>query len=256
MPDEMTCADCVGQLTHHQTGVLAEPIRTVVDEHLAGCPDCAAFAEQLIATDTLLQSVPRPVSRSGLAPGDHAPAVLSALQQLADSLDRARADDLVQDVLTEALAVGEDLDLEILTRALVDRVLADGADERQVSAFAVADRTQQLDVDADTPDLFYPQFYLDGPDLGRFITSPNIWGGDNQLLGPEDDLVTAELLDQVNEALDKLPPPAGPLAQLVLLDGMPITAAAAAMRLSPHEAASALHLARIRLRAAVATTLS
>jgi hypothetical protein len=53
--------------------------------------------------------------------------VLSSLRKLAGSLDRERADDLVQDVLAEALAAGEELDLEVLARTMTDRALADRA---------------------------------------------------------------------------------------------------------------------------------
>ena len=72
----MTCADCVGQLTHHHTGVLAAPARRAADEHLAGCPDCAAFAGQLLATDTLLRREPRAARLSGLCPCGPTPSLL------------------------------------------------------------------------------------------------------------------------------------------------------------------------------------
>jgi DNA-directed RNA polymerase specialized sigma24 family protein len=246
-------------LTDYQTGRLAEPDRTVIDEHLSDCPDCRRFAAQLMATEALLKQSPRPVPSSGDRLPRHAGIQdsFSALRQLAESLDSKRADDLVQDVVTEALAAGGDLDLKSLARKLTDRALADHApQERGTDDFATGDLSQRFDVDADTPELFYPEFYVDGPDLGRFVDAPNQWGANHVHLGPEADLLTADLLQQVDQAVSRLTPPRGQVAQLVLLDGLSIDDAAEVLRLSPDVAARALHEVRVHLRGVVAATFA
>lgn len=254
----MKCAQCVDHLTHRQTGLLADSDGAAIDEHLEQCVDCRRFNGQLVETDSLLELLPRPTPRTGkvAVPSDaEAEAVLVALQQVADSLDRSRADDLVQDVLAEALASGDKLDLNALTQSLIDRVLADGSPvSRGIDDFSTADRSQQLDPDADTSKLFYPEFYVEGPDLGGFVDAPNQWGGDVRLT-PEADLITGDLVQEVDDALAALKLPIGQIARLVLIDGMSIGSAAAAFRISPHEAAYALHTARVHLRGVVANSL-
>jgi DNA-directed RNA polymerase specialized sigma24 family protein len=259
MPPVVTCAECVDRLTDYQAGRLGEPDRAVIDEHLSDCPDCRRFAAQLMATDGLLKHSPRPApSSDDRLPRDAGiQTSLSALRQLAESLDSKRADDLVQDVVTEAWAAGEDLDLKSLARTLTDRALADHAPlERGIDDFATGDLSERYDADADTPELFYPEFYVDGPDLGRFVDAPNQWGANHVHLGPEADLLTADLLQQVDEAVSRLTPPRGQVAQLVLLDGLSIDAAAEVLRLSPDATARALHEVRVHLRGVVAATFA
>ena len=259
MPPVVTCAECVDRLTDHQAGRLAEPDRAVIDEHLSDCPDCRRFAAQLTATEEMLEHSARPVpsSSAGLPRDAGLQAALSALRQLAESLDSKRADDLVQDVVTEAWSAGHDLDLKSLARTLTDRALADHAPlERGIRDFATGDPSQRLDVDADTPELFYPEFYVDGPDLGRFVDAPNQWGAGHAHLGPEADLLTADLLHQIDDAVGTLTPPHGQVAQLVLLDGLSIGDAADVLRLSSDATARALHQVRVHLRGVVATTFA
>ena len=43
----MTCHELYGRLTEYTEGVLERPGRAAVDEHVAGCPACAALLEDL-----------------------------------------------------------------------------------------------------------------------------------------------------------------------------------------------------------------
>nr|WP_221383183.1 hypothetical protein [Actinoplanes polyasparticus] len=256
------CADCIAQLTHLHVDVLDPKNRTTVLEHLALCPDCSTFAGQLQDADALLQFRSRDIPRAkvdGLPPTDEVKEAVSALQEIAASLDAENADDLVQDVLSDALAAGDSFELAALTRSLIDRVDASGAPPvRTVTAPGGIADPQSLDVDADadTPELFYPAFYTDGPDIGRFVEAPNQWGGDDRRLGPESDLITAELLDEVDDALDRLPRPAAQVGRLVLIDGFSVEAAAGALRLPVDDTAAALHRARVHLRGVVDSALA
>ena len=46
----MTCREVVELLTDYLEGVLPEPTRARVDEHLATCPDCTTYLDQLRTT--------------------------------------------------------------------------------------------------------------------------------------------------------------------------------------------------------------
>jgi hypothetical protein len=52
MPDaiDLACVDCTAGLAAFRTGLLLEEDRSVVDEHLAGCPNCPLFSDQVDAT--------------------------------------------------------------------------------------------------------------------------------------------------------------------------------------------------------------
>ena len=54
----MSCAEAQPYLSAYADGELAEPLRSQVARHLAGCAECAARVESYRATDALLASLP------------------------------------------------------------------------------------------------------------------------------------------------------------------------------------------------------
>ena len=263
----LSCPGCTAQLTRFQTGLLEEMDATVVREHLAACPDCRLFADQLdLVADFVGSGVPAdvPDSLSHLL-GDFAhskaphprdlSAIVRSLSRLAHSLDANAADDLVQQTVLAALEGDREEDLQpmALARDLVDRALGDsGPTVRSLDDYAT--RSEHLapepDPDGDTADLFYPDFYDTGPDAGRHIDTPNRWG-EAKTLSPDDDVLTANLYGIVDDAIARLPDPLRQLVQFVDIDGLPVSDAARALRLDQDDAVDALHGARVHLRGVV-----
>ena len=85
------------------------------------------------------------------------------------------------------------------------------------------------DPDSEPGELFYPDFYQEGPDAGRFIESPNAWGHTLRL-HPEDDVATIELFGVTDSAIDNLPELDMRLITLVDIDGVSLEQAAARPR--------------------------
>jgi len=262
MMNDTPCADCVDQLTAFQLGLLPETVGDVVREHLESCPNCRIFSDQIHETTTLIEAFPQPEAPSELAAaiassnpsstGTDPDALLRQLCQLADSLDPLNAEDLVQSTFLAAAERNHaSLEFADLARDLTDAALADQQPEtRNLDQFSAGTTKSMLDPDADTAELFYPDFYNEGPDIGRFVDSPAIWGRTN-VLTPEEDYSTTDLYRVVDHALDQLPPPSGQLIQLVDIDQLSFPEAAAALRLSLPDATSALHQARVHVRGAV-----
>ena len=260
--NDISCADCIDRLTGLQLGLLPETERDVMSEHLDSCPNCRIFREQTEQTAALLDTFPQPETPPALAaaiassnafPTATDPdALLRHLCQLADSLDPLNAEDLVQSTILAAVERDPArLELADLARDLADTALADEQPEsRSLDQFAQAAPTSMLDPDGDTAELFYPDFYSEGPDIGRFVDSPGVWGRTN-VLTPEEDYSTTELYGAVDQALDQLPAPLAQLIQLVDIDQLSLPKAAAALRLSLDDSTSALHRARVHVRGAI-----
>ncbi len=260
---DLSCAACTKQLTGFQTGLLPESDSTIVAEHMAACSNCRLFSEQIDETSGFLEALPprdpsqqlaesvADVTHSASAKDDPV-VLLGQLSRLADSFDPAGAEDLVQ--RTFLAAVERDprrLELAELARDLADKALAD-ADPglRGLEDFGFAQQTSMSDPDADTAELFYPDFYESGPEIGQFVDSPNIWGRTNTLT-PEEDFDTDELYGVVEQAITQLPVPLGQLVQLVDIEQLPLAEAASVLRLDSEDAAEALNRARIHVRGAV-----
>ena len=248
MMTDVSHADCTDQLTAFQTGLLPETEGEVIAEHLGSCPNCRIFSEQIDETSSFLEALPQP---------EAPPQLVARLTSLARQWKDARsawllAEDLVQG--TFLAAVERDpavLDFAVLARDLTDTALADQQPEsRGLEQFDLGGTTSMLDPDGDTAELFYPDFYKEGPDIGQFIDSPRIWGRTNTLT-PEEDYATGELYGIVDEALGQLPAPLGQLIQLVDIDQLSLPEAAAALRLSLDDAVSALHRARVHVRGVI-----
>jgi DNA-directed RNA polymerase specialized sigma24 family protein len=264
-PTMLSCAGCTGELTRFQTGLLEEANAAVVQEHLDSCPNCRLFSDQIDVVADFVGSgepIEVPASVSNLLGGSAASMtdqprdvgdILRSLCRLADSLDPIAAEDLVQQTLLAALEDGPGgLELKALAQNLTDRAFGDsGPTLRSLDDFATRDSLDpNPDPDGDTAELFYPDFYANGPDAGRHVDVANRWGQTNTL-SPDDDVLTAELYGVVNDAIARLADPLGQLVQLVDIDGVSVADAAKILRLDETHAVDALHRARLHLRGVV-----
>lgn len=264
MPDaiDLACVECTAGLAAFQTGLLPEEDSSVVDEHLAGCPNCRLFSDQIDATVQFIEALPPRQSTQRLVESlvDIAPAaqasnpgdLLRQLCRLADSLDPIRAEDLVQQAFLSAIERDpQRLDLSELARDLTDNALDDA--EPTLRGLDDFDQHRPVrDTDADSAELYYPDFYETGPDIGQFVDAPIIWGEANRLT-PEADVQTGELFGFVEDAIEQLPAPLGQLVELVDIEQISLFEAASMLRLSPDDAARGLNRARIHVRGAVNT---
>jgi DNA-directed RNA polymerase specialized sigma24 family protein len=270
-PNTLSCAGCTNQLTRFQTGLFAEADAAVVQEHLDSCPNCRLFSDQIDAVVDFVGSgepvdVPESVSSlldDFMASTVHQPGdvtrTIGSLCRLADSLDPNNAEDLVQQTLLAAL---EDdpgrLELSVLAQNLTDRAFGDsGPTLRSLDEYETRTESRDTgpDPDGDTAELFYPDFYADGPDAGRHVDAPNRWGQTNTL-SPDDDVLTAEMYGVVNDAIARLADPLGQLVQLVDIDDVSVANAAKTLRLDENDAADALQRARVHLRGVVDSVLA
>lgn len=110
----LSCAECIGQLTRFQTGLLEETDAEVVREHLYSCPSCRLFTDQVDTVSDFVGScepavLPESVSdlldNFATSAADHSDDhadIVRSLYRLAESLDPDAADDLVQQTLLTA----------------------------------------------------------------------------------------------------------------------------------------------------------
>jgi len=255
----LACAECVAHLAEVEFQLLPETDAEVVTEHLSECPDCRLFKEQLDSTRDLLAATPAPEltaeiadvlkeSQSELADSSIEPS-LERLYRVAAALGVGDADELVQQTLLDAVSEGATLD----SGALIDR-LTRAAEEMGGHPTESLDQADSdsiaYDPDSETAELFYPEFYEDGPDAGRFVDSPNAWGQAFRL-APEDDVATIELFGVTDSAIDELPEAGMRLITLVDIEGVSLDDAARALRVSKARGAQALNSARIHVRGAI-----
>jgi DNA-directed RNA polymerase specialized sigma24 family protein len=240
--------------------LLPEADAEVVTEHLSECPDCRVFNDQLHATRELLARTPTlqltpdvadilEEAQSELADGriEH---ILKGLYLVASALDVEDADELVQETLTNAISTGATLNSGELINALI-RTANVTRSEPLVSLNDASDPgSSAYDPDSETAELFYPEFYEEGPDVGRFIDSPNVWGHIVPL-APEDEVATIELIEVAHSAVSALPDVPMRLITLVDIENVPFEDAARALRVPKAAAARALNEARIHVRGSV-----
>ena len=79
------------------------------------------------------------------------------------------------------------------------------ADASGVTNYRAAADLDQLDIDADRAELFFPDFYDDGPNADSWVSPPSAWPSVNRVLGPDAELQTTELYGVVDAALEQLP---------------------------------------------------
>jgi DNA-directed RNA polymerase specialized sigma24 family protein len=253
----LACAECVAHLAEVEFQLLPETDAEVVSEHVSECPDCRLFTEQLDLTRDLLAATPAPeltaeiadVLKESQSELVDSSISLDRLYRVAAALDVEDADELVQQTLLDAVSEGATLD----SGALINRLTRAAAEKggHQTESLEQADPDSvAYDPDSDIAELFYPAFYEDGPDAGRFIDSPNAWGQALRL-APEDDVATIELFGVTDSAIDELPEAGMRLIILVDIEGVSLDNAARALRVSKTRAAQALNNARIHVRGAI-----
>lgn len=242
--------------------------------HLATCTDCATYASQMATTRELLR---RHGERSGTTTGlDGGPAVHDSsgvaaaagssaavrgeLLALAELVDPVNAEDLTQQSLEVGLALERRdthrrtvAELAVILNALSDaQARLDGRTVIETDLTAAA-RTrasslEELDSDADEPELYYPDLYPDTDGLEEWPASPEQWPSSGSILGPEEDTETGEAFDTIDRALAELPEPLGELLTLVDLQGFALAGSAEALGLTPVSATAALARARNHVR--------
>ena len=251
----LTCRAAVHAASDQLAGLLSDAERSELEDHLAGCDSCSCLMDQLRSTVAVLGSRPEAQVPDSLramvahTEGDRAKALtaqLPHLYALANALDANAADDLVQETLTSALA---DPDTDTTGSGLA-AALTRLAAERGPDVESPAVPTAGSDPDADEAELFYPDFYTDGPDAGAWVDPPVAWG-EARVLGPEDALVTSEAYGAVDAALAELDPIEVGLVTLVDIDGAPFGRAVLELDLSSGEARERLARARFAVRAAL-----
>ena len=251
----LTCEAAVHAASDQLAGLLSDAERGALEEHLGGCDSCSCLMDQLRSTVAVLGSRPEvqvPDSLRAMvadAEGGRAEALtaqLPHLYALANALDANAADDLVQQTLTSALA---DPDTDT-TASSLSAALTRLAAERGPDVESPAVPTAGSDPDADEAELFYPDFYTDGPDAGAWVDPPVAWG-ESRVLGPEDDLVTTETYGAVDAALAELDPIDAGLVTLVDIEGAPFSRAVLDLDLSSGEARERLARARFAVRGAL-----
>jgi DNA-directed RNA polymerase specialized sigma24 family protein len=251
----LTCQAAVHAASDQLAGLLSDAERGALEDHLAGCDSCSSLMDQLRSTVAVLGSRPEvqvPDSLRAMVAhtgGDRAEALtaqLPHLYALANALDANAADDLVQETLTSALADPDTDTTGSGLAATLTRLAAEGGPD--VDSPAVP--TAGSDPDADEAELFYPDFYTDGPDAGAWVDSPVAWG-EARVLRPEDDLVTTEAYGVVDAALAELDPIDVGLVTLVDIEGAPFSRAVRELDLPSGEARERLARARFAVRAAL-----
>jgi DNA-directed RNA polymerase specialized sigma24 family protein len=251
----LTCRAAVHAASDHIAGLLSDAERGALEDHLAGCDSCSCLMDQLRSTVAVLGSRPEvevPDSLRamlGHAEGGRAEALtaqLPRLYALANALDDNAADDLVQETLTSALADPDTDATGFGLAAALTRLAAERGPEFESPAAPTAGS----DPDADEAELFYPDFYTDGPDAGAWVDPPVAWG-EARVLGPADDLITTEEYGAVDAALAELDPLDAGLVTLVDIEGAPFSRAVVELDLPPGEARERLARARFAVRAAL-----
>ena len=251
----LTCRAAVHAASDQLAGLLSDAERGALEHHLAGCDSCSCLMDQLRSTVAVLGSRPEvqvPDSLRAMVAhteGGRAEALtaqLPHLYALANVLDANAADDLVQETLTSALADPDTDATGSGLAATLTRLAAEGRPD--VDSPAVP--TAGSDPDADEAELFFPDFYTDGPDAGAWVDSPVAWG-EARVLRPEDDLVTTETYGVVDAALAELDPIDVGLVTLVDIEGAPFSRAVRELDLPSGEARERLARARFAVRAAL-----
>ena len=252
-------------------GVAPDHLQDPLAAHLANCPDCTSYVSQIATTRELLgrrsgrgdvRSEPADgaVPVAGESPTTGLEALRRTLLTRAELLDPANAEDLTQRSLEVGLALQRRdsrprglAQLTTIMHTLIDaQMRLDGrttpAADVTAASRARADSLEDLDSDADEPELFYPDLYPGEDGLDGWVDSPNQWPGTAQILGPEEVDETGEVYDVLDRALGELPEPLGELLALVDLQRYPPAGSARSLGLDESSAAAALARARNHVR--------
>lgn len=280
-----------GSLPFHMTTELASHVRTCRD--CATYLDQMAATSALLGSRAGVRSATAARVSRAHGESNEGPAALARTQQvlmrLALAADPAHADDLVQETwdhflsdqpttlparedLTRYLlrqldghARDEDAEAAVRANSLLAHHPHNAADLAETelpsdpasydSLRTLAD-LDALDPDADTAELYFPDLYNDGPDKGDWVSPPTAWPSLTRILGPDDELETAELYSVVDEALDLLPAGLGDALYLVDMEGHSVEAASSLLGRGIPDLRRDLTQARNHLRGRVNEYLS
>jgi DNA-directed RNA polymerase specialized sigma24 family protein len=252
-------------------GLAPEHLQDSLAAHLANCPNCASYVSQIATTRELLgrqsgrggvqsELADGAVPLVGESPATDVEALRSALLMRAELLDPSNAEDIAQRSLEVGLALQRRdsrprgiVELTKIMHTLSDaQMCLDGrttpAVDVNAAARARADSLEDLNSDADEPELFYPDLYPGEDRLDGWVDSPNQWRGGAQILGPEEVDETGEVYDVLDKALGELPEPLGELLALIDLQGHALVGSAQALGLDELSATAALARARNHVR--------
>jgi DNA-directed RNA polymerase specialized sigma24 family protein len=252
-------------------GLAPEHVQNSLAAHLANCRDCRSYVSQIATTRELLgrqsgrggvqsELADGAVPLVGESPATDVEALRSALLMRAELLDPSNAEDIAQRSLEVGLALQRRdsrprgiVELTKIMHTLSDaQMCLDGrttpAVDVNAAAQARADSLEDLNSDADEPELFYPDLYPGEDRLDGWVDSPNQWRGGAQILGPEEVDETGEVYDVLDKALGELPEPLGELLALVDLQGYALAGSAQALGLDELSATAALARARNHVR--------
>ena len=267
----VTCEQVVAAASDLLDDVLDPAERADLDSHLSSCENCPTYLSQLRTTIKVLSDRPgvevpqelRQAVDQALTGADNAEVAAAAyaehgshLYSIAAAIAPSEAKDIVESTFVRALEEGTAaFTLNRLTEILVDIAETPDPSEGRVSSVydhsgSVDARVDSLDADADTAELFYPQFYSEGIDAGAFLESPNAWG-ESHMLSPEADVETDELYGLVDGALQDLSASDAAAVSLVDIEGISREVAAQQLNLSAEDISAALHRGRNHIRGAL-----
>lgn len=291
----MDCKDVGFMGSLAMDGVLPRETTSELAGHVEECTACATYLSQTATTSALLSAHARTRSEDASAAdvGDstdsEARKTQRQLQTLARAVDPLHAEDLVQDTWEHFLSASpnstptlDELSAHLLQR-LGHHTEGDTSDTAQwAESLLRAQRrgpagstdtdgptnpistedlrslsdTEALDPDADSAELFFPDYYGDEPDKRQWHTRPVAWPTISRLLGPDAEIQTDELYSVVDGALDELPEDLDSILTLVDLEGISLESATRRLSLDPAVAMQCLVRARHHLRARVGQYLA
>ena len=208
------------------------------------------------------------------------------LLAVARASDPAHADDLVQEVWDHYLGQGalpdrgelleyllqhldkheqeKDFDSEVWADSLLHQHRHNPADlgvdlpadpGARHSLRELAD-LDQLDADADTAELYFPDFYDDGAGRTTWGSPPTAWPILSRILGPDAELSTEELYSTLDAAFDELPEAAADVVNLIDVEGHSIESAMSLFALSRRDVERQLVVGRNHLRGRLGSYLA
>lgn len=256
-------------------------------DHVKECRACSAYLTQVATTSAAVamrhNAPDSPRGRVDEVPGGSGDALRThqLLVALATAADPAHADELVQDTWQHLLEVSPgttptrvELSDHLLGHirthahddATDDSAWADAlsrphrrkapdaggadlpVDLSGVTSHQAAADLDRLDTDADLAELFYPDFYADGPNADRWVRPPSAWPSVTRILGPDAESQTTELYGVVDAAFDQLPSQVGDALYLADLEGNTPEAVAESLGIERDVVLSHLSVGRNHLR--------
>lgn len=286
---DMDCKDVGSMGSLAMDGVLPREGTSELARHVGECAACATYLSQAATISALLSAHARTrledATAADVGEGTDIGArrIQRYLETLARAIDPLHAEDLVQDTWEHFLGSSSKATptpgelLAQLVHRLSRHTEGDISDTAQwaesllraqrsgpagahfdgpTSPLSAEDLrslfdTESLDPDADSAELFFPDFYGDEPDKRQWHTRPVAWPAISRLLGPDAEIQTDELYSVVDAALDELPEDLDSILTLVDLEGISLESAARRLSLDPATAAQSLVRARHHLRGRV-----